>query len=217
CRSLAGAGYNVAAIARSLVFWSELAGQLPSEGIEAQMFQCDVTNALAVRDTFRSIRERMGIPEVLVYNAGAFHGEDVARTSNEVFERLWTVNCLGAFLCAKEVIPSMVQQGRGAIVFTGATASVKPAAGFAAFGSSKSALRGLAQGMARELGPQGIHVAHVVIDGMIWTPRTRQMQGVTQDKTLQPDAIASTYLHIIRQPRSAWSFELDLRPDVEPF
>ncbi|MEJ2345982.1 MAG: SDR family NAD(P)-dependent oxidoreductase [Gammaproteobacteria bacterium] len=170
-----------------------------------------------VRRSFADIRRQLGRPAVLIYNAGAFARGALTDTPVEEFDRLWSVNCRGAFLCAREAVPDMLAAGSGTILFTGATAAVKPGADFSAFGSSKFALRGLAQGMARELAPQGIHVAHVIIDGVIWTPRTREMAGVTAANTLEPDAIAETYLQLIRQHRSAWTWELDLRPDVEPF
>jgi NADP-dependent 3-hydroxy acid dehydrogenase YdfG len=111
----------------------------------------------------------------------------------------------------------MLQQGSGTMIFTGATASVKAGAEFAAFGASKFALRGFAQSLARELGPRGIHVAHVVIDGIIWSPRTRSIHGVAEQECLQPDAIARIYIHLIEQERSAWTQELDIRPNTESF
>ena len=153
---------------------------------------------------------------MLVYNAGSFLMAPLAETTPEEYQRLWALNCLGAFLCARQVVPGMLKTG-GTVIFTGATAAVKAAANFAAFASSKFALRGLAQSMARELGPQGVHVAHVVIDGIIWTPRTRELHGLSESQCLKPEAIADTFLHLIRQDRSAWTHELELRPDSESF
>ena len=177
---------------------------------------CDLTQATGVESAFSAVEAGHGAPSVLVYNAGAFLTSPLAETAPEDFKALWALNCFGAFLCARRVVPGMLDGG-GSIIFTGATAAAKAAANFAAFGSSKFALRGLAQSMARELGPRGIHVAHVVIDGIIWAPRTREMHGLSEAECLRPEAIADTFLHLIRQDRSAWTHELDIRPDRESF
>ena len=216
CRKLAAAGYAVAGLARSTEFGGGLSAEINATGGKMTFAACDLTQAVAVEAAFAAIETRLGVPAVLVYNAGAYLTASVAETAPEDFQGLWALNCLGAFLCARQVVPGMLDAG-GAIIFTGATAAVKAAAGFAAFGSSKFALRGLAQSMARELGPRGIHVAHVVIDGIIWTPRTGELHGLSESKCLKPEAIADTYLHLIRQDRSAWAHELDLRPDSESF
>jgi NAD(P)-dependent dehydrogenase (short-subunit alcohol dehydrogenase family) len=217
CRGLARAGYTVAGLARSTDFLGQLAGAMAAEELEFSGYSCDVTDADQVRAAFEELRGRVGVPRVLVYNAGAFLMKPLAETRDQDFVHLWEVNCRGAYLCSRQVVSAMIDAGRGTIVFTGATASVKPGAQFAAFGSSKAALRGLALGMARELGPQGVHVAHVIIDGVIWTSRTRTMSGVSEANTLRPEDIVEAYLALIRQPRSAWTLEMDLRPDVEPF
>lgn len=217
CRAFSKAGYAVAGLARTTEFTDELAGEIADAGGAMRHYACDVTDPTSVEHCFTSIDETPGEVAALVYNAGAFAMHPLAETPLETFDRLWTVNARGAFLCARRVVGGMLERGRGSIVFTGATASVKAGAQFAAFGSSKFALRGLAQGMARELGPQGIHVAHVLVDGMIWTPRTAEMPGVNEHDCLDPEAIAASYLHLIGQDRSAWTFELDLRPSVEPF
>ncbi|MEJ2381857.1 MAG: SDR family NAD(P)-dependent oxidoreductase [Gammaproteobacteria bacterium] len=216
-RRLSADGYAVAGLARQTEFARQLAGEVSASAGSLAPFACDVSDPEQVRRSFADIRRQLGRPAVLIYNAGAFARGALTDTPVEEFDRLWSVNCRGAFLCAREAVPDMLAAGSGTILFTGATAAVKPGADFSAFGSSKFALRGLAQGMARELAPQGIHVAHVIIDGVIWTPRTREMAGVTAANTLEPDAIAETYLQLIRQHRSAWTWELDLRPDVEPF
>jgi NAD(P)-dependent dehydrogenase (short-subunit alcohol dehydrogenase family) len=217
CRTLAGAGYRVAALARTERFALRLAAEVQRSGGEMRSYACDLTQGEAVEQAFRAIRSELGIPAVLVYNAGAFLMQPTAQTTPEVFQDLWTLNCFGAFLCTQQALPGMLERGAGCILFTGATAAVKAGGRFAAFASAKFALRGLAQSLARELGPQGIHVAHVIIDGIIWTPRTRSMHGVSEEQCLRPDAIAATYLHLIRQHRSAWTQELDIRPDVEVF
>jgi NAD(P)-dependent dehydrogenase (short-subunit alcohol dehydrogenase family) len=216
CRRLAAEGYAVAGLARSMGFGTGLAAEIEAAGGRFTLYQTDVADPASVAATFARIDSELGRVSVLVYTAGAFAMRSVTDTTPEEFQRLWSVNCFGGFLCAREAAIRMVAQGSGTIILTGATASVKPSAQFAAFGSAKFALRGLAQAMARELGPQGVHVAHVVIDGVIWTPMTAQ-QGLREEDCLKPEAMAETYLHLIRQHRSAWTLELDLRPDREPF
>jgi NAD(P)-dependent dehydrogenase (short-subunit alcohol dehydrogenase family) len=217
CRQLAEAGYAVAGLARRADFGARLAQEVEAAGGRIAMFTCDVTDGDAVAMAFMRIEQELGVLSVLVYNAGRFIMKPVVDTLPEEFERLWRVNCLGAFLCARQAAMRMVPRGRGTIIFTGATGAVRPGAQFSAFGAAKSALRGFAQAMARELGPQGVHVAHVVIDGVIWTPLTSEVPGLKEEDCLQPDAIARTYLYLIEQQRSAWTQELDLRPDREPF
>lgn len=217
CRQLSADGYAVVGLARTRHHTDELAAELQARGADALMLACDLTDETAVRTALGEATERFGPPEVLVYNAGAIAMHAFAETPVEDFDRLWAINCRGAFLCAREVVPAMLARGRGCILFTGASAATKPAARFAAFGAAKFALRGMAQSMARELGPQGIHVAHVIIDGMILTPKNRNRPGVSADNALDPDAIARTYLALIHQDRSAWTQEIDLRPDVEKF
>lgn len=217
CRTLGDAGYAVSGISRSREYTASLEAELKDRNIPTQMVSCDLTKSDSVRETLESIIQKWGPPDTLIYNAGAIAMHAFAKTPLDEFDRLWDINCRGAFLCASQVVPLMQSRGRGSILFTGASASVKAAANFAAFGAGKFALRGMAQAMARELGPQGIHVAHVIIDGMILTPKNQQRAGVTADNTLQPDAIAQTYLSLIKQDRSAWTQELDLRPDVEVF
>jgi len=217
CRRLLSAGFHVAGLARSadtLDSLKETAG-----GSERFLgIACDTTNERSVEDAFTDIESTLGPPRVLVYNAGHLIRGGLLDTSPEAFADSWRISAFGAFLCARRAVPGMLDGAGGTLIFTGATASIKAAAGFPAFGSAKFALRGLAQSLARELGPRGIHVAHVILDGIIWSPRTRQRWPDLQDGTcLSADAIAETYLQLIRQDRSAWTFELDLRPDVEPF
>jgi NAD(P)-dependent dehydrogenase (short-subunit alcohol dehydrogenase family) len=217
CRRLAVEGYSVAGIARSAGFGSGLAADIEAAGGRFTLCQADVTDPAGIAAAFARIEGELGRISVLIYTAGAFAMRPITDTTPEEFQRLWSVNCFGGFVCAREAASRMLAHSEGTIILTGATASVKPGAQFAAFGSSKFALRGLAQGMARELGPKGVHVAHVVIDGVIWTPPTAQQQGLSEEDCLKPKAIAETYLHLIRQDRSAWTLELDLRPDREPF
>ena len=136
----------------------------------------------------------------------------------EQFEQNWKVNCFGAFLAVQQVLPAMIERGGGTILLTGATAAVRGSAKFAALAVGKFGLRALAQSLAREFGSQGIHVAHIIIDGMINTPRVRAMASEREEHTLvSPEAIAQTYWQLYQQDATAWTLELDLRPAVEKF
>lgn len=179
-------------------------------------FKCDATDPRQVEETFKSLDGELGTPQLVVYNAsyrtrGPFTGLD----PKEV-ERTLAVSAFGGFLVAQAAAKRMLARGSGAIFFTGASASVKGYAESAPFAMGKFALRGLAQSMARELAPKGIHVAHFVIDGAIRSP-ARAAAARGEDSMLDPDEIARSYLAIYRQQRSAWSWELELRPWVERF
>ena len=160
--------------------------------------------------------------EVAVFNVGANVRFPLVETTERVYRKVWEMGALGGFLMGREVARAMLSRGHGTILFTGATASMRGGAGFCAFAGAKHALRALAQSMARELGPQGIHVAHVVIDGSIDTPFIAEnfperYAKKSEDGILGPDAIAENYWNLHRQPRSAWTHELDLRPWSEPW
>ena len=182
----------------------------------AAAMTCDSTDAAAVATLFDQATQHLGgPPEVVVYNAsrrvrGPFIDVDAAAVAEAV-----AVTALGAFHVAQQAARRMVPQGRGAILFTGASAGVKGYPQSAAFAMGKFALRGLAQSLARELAPQGIHVGHVVIDGSIRPPGSAAADA--GDERLDPDAIAATYLHLLTQPRSAWTWEIEVRPWVERF
>jgi NAD(P)-dependent dehydrogenase (short-subunit alcohol dehydrogenase family) len=159
---------------------------------------------------------------VAIFNAGANFRAPIAETPAEMFEKVWRLGCYAGFLFGREAARRMLARGKGTILFTGATASMRGAAHFAAFAAAKGALRQVAQSMARELGPESIHVAHVVIDGMIDNRRTRERMAdrvgdLPADGMLATDAIAEAFWQIHVQPRSAWSFETDLRPWAEKF
>jgi NAD(P)-dependent dehydrogenase (short-subunit alcohol dehydrogenase family) len=182
----------------------------------AGVFTCDATHASAVATLFDEASRHFGAPpDVVVYNAsqrvrGPFVEVDAAMVAQSV-----SVTALGAFYVAQQAARRMLPLGRGAILFTGASAGVKGYAQSAAFAMGKFALRGLAQSMARELSPQNIHVGHIVIDGSIRPPAARAAD--TKDEQLDPDAIASTYLQLLNQPRNAWTWEIEVRPWVERF
>jgi NAD(P)-dependent dehydrogenase (short-subunit alcohol dehydrogenase family) len=171
-----------------------------------------------VKTAFGRVRDEIGDPEVFVYNAGAFQMGGILEVPPEMFDECFRANCAGAFYAAQQILPAMVEAGRGTILLTGATASLRGSARFSALAVGKFGLRALGQSMAREFGPQGIHVAHVVIDGQINTPRVRERSPEREEHTmLSPEAIAETYWRLHIQDRTAWTLELDLRPAVESF
>ena len=181
----------------------------------AKAYACDVTKSEDVALLFAEL-DRHGAPDVVVYNASArVRGPLLSLEADDV-ERSIRVSAFGGFLVAKEAVRRMLPTEKGAILFTGASASVKGYPESAPFAMGKFALRGLAQSMARELAPKGIHVAHFVIDGGIRSA-TRRDPPDRPDSLLDPDAIAQNYLHILGQPRSAWTWEMELRPWVEKF
>ena len=188
------------------------------EGSKGQitLHDCDTTDPVAVQELFAGLAD---VPlAAVVYNAGTFEPGRVVDIDAEDFERCWRVGCLGGFLVGQAAARAMLDRGAGTIIFTGATASLRGGAGFANLAAPKFALRALAQSMARELGAQGIHVAHVIIDGQIHSERYAHLQDERgPDSLLEPDAIADTYLALHQQPRSAWTQEVDLRPWSEKF
>jgi NAD(P)-dependent dehydrogenase (short-subunit alcohol dehydrogenase family) len=192
--------------------------EISSSGGEALAVATDATDADSVARSFEAVRGALGNPEVFVYNAGAFQMGGVLEVSPEDFDRCFKANCAGAFYAAQQVLPAMAEAGRGTVLLTGATATLRGSARFAALAVGKFGLRALSQSMAREFGPRGVHVAHVVIDGQIETPRLREMSPDRDAATtLSPDAIAETYWQLHVQDPSAWTLELDLRPAVERF
>jgi NAD(P)-dependent dehydrogenase (short-subunit alcohol dehydrogenase family) len=210
-RRFASEGYRIALMARSTEYSRELAATLP----DARVYACDVGNAEAVASAFAAVRSELGEVEVLVYNAGSGVWGTVEDVSAEGFEQSWRVNALDLFFTSKEVIPAMKAAGRGHIVVVGATASLRGKPHTAAFAAAKAAQRSLAQSMARQLGPAGIHVSLLIIDGAIARDGSASDEAVA--KQLLPDAIAESAYMITRQNRSAWSFEIDLRPNGEPW
>ena len=182
----------------------------------ARAFACDSVRVDQVRRLFSEVERQLGEPDVVVYNASARARGPIVELDPAEVERALAVTAFGAFLVAQEAARRMLPKKRGAILFTGASASVKGYAQSAPFAMGKFALRGLAQSMARELAPQGIHVAHFVIDGGIARPG-RPGPSDAPDALLDPAAIAANYLHVLRQPRSAWTWEIELRPWVEKF
>lgn len=181
-----------------------------------QTFAVDAASHESVRRLFEDTGARLGEPDFVLYNAGARLGGSLLELDAAAVERALAVTALGGFYVAQEAARRMVPKGRGALFFTGATASLKGYAHSAPFAMGKFALRGLAQSAARELGPRGIHVAHFIIDGAVRSA-LRPTPAQRPDSLLDPDAVAQTYLAVLDQPRSAWSLEVELRPWVEPF
>lgn len=204
-------GFKIALAARNT---EKLASLCSSTGATA--FSCDASDHDQVSQLFQDVERKIGLPDVVVYNASArSRGPFISLVASEV-EQAIRISAFGGFLVAQQAAKRMVPNGHGAILFTGASASVKGYAQSAPFAMGKFALRGLAQSMARELAPLGIHVAHFIIDGAIRNPgRTEPPEN--PDSMLDPDAIAANYLHVLRQPRSAWTWEMELRPWVEKF
>jgi NAD(P)-dependent dehydrogenase (short-subunit alcohol dehydrogenase family) len=210
-RSLAEAGMKVALAARSVDDLGPLVAK-----IGATTFTADASDRQAVQRLFADLADRLGDAYAVVYNASyRTRGPFVDLAPVEV-EKALAVTAFGGFLVAQEAARRMLPKGAGAIIFTGASASVKGYPQSAPFAMGKFALRGLAQSMARELAPQGIHVAHVVVDGGIRSAR-RPDAADRPDSMLDPDAIAASYLHLLQQDRSAWTWEIEVRPWVEKF
>ena len=208
-RQFSRAGYRVALLARGRDVSTRWSARSPAP---APMPTTPPIPEDAAR-VFEAIRQDLGAPQTLIYNASTRDFADIDATTPESFELAWRVNCFGCLLAAQQVIPDMRAAGSGSIVIIGATASLKGAAGFVAFGSAKAAQRSLAQSLARQLGPEGIHCSYVIIDAVVDMPASRAMFPDAPDSFFaRPDDIAESVFHLARQPKSAWTFELDLRP-----
>jgi NAD(P)-dependent dehydrogenase (short-subunit alcohol dehydrogenase family) len=210
-RLLTKNGIKVALAARSIGDLAELAKETG-----AKAYACDAVKATDVAAVFAAAAKDQGEPDVVIYNASYRARGPITELNPPDVEKALMVSAFGGFLVAQEAAKRMLPKGKGAILFTGASASVKGYAQSAPFAMGKFALRGLAQSMARELAPAGIHVAHFVIDGGIRSA-SRTDPSDRPDSMLDPDAIAESYLQVLMQPRSAWSWELELRPWVEKF
>ncbi len=202
------AGYRIALLSRSTSFSEELANELS----QARAYACDAADPASVEAALSQVRSNMGAVDVLIYNAGNGSWKDVEEITAEEFELGWRVNSLGALVASQQVIPDMKAQGAGNIIFVGATASLRGRPKTAGFASAKAAQRSLAQSMAKHLGPQGIHVSLLIIDGGIDFPGATDAE---EGKKLDPDDIATLAYYVTTQPRSAWTFEVDVRPNQE--
>ena len=215
-RALTKQGNKVVLAARNITKLDALCKE-----INARAFSCDASSAESVKDLFESVDQSEGIVDFVLYNASTFMPGSLTELDPKAVHDSFMQTAFGAFLVAQQAAIRMKNLGGGAIFFTGATASIKGFPNFSSFAMGKFALRGLAQSLARELGPENIHVAHFIIDGRITSPdRELDEESITlntDDSELEPDAIAQTYIAVLNQHRSAWTHEIDLRPWVENF
>ena len=213
----AGAGLGNALVARfaeagmHVAAASRRGGEGEPRSDRIRFYRCDATVREQVKGLFDRVTAELGPPSLVVFNVGIWDPAAILDISEELFEQTWRTGCFAGFLVGRAAAASMLGHAGGTIVFSGATGSVRGGAGFAAFASPKFALRALAQSMARELGPKNIHVAHVILDGMI------AQEGGPSGDPFKPTAIAETYYQLHRQTRGAWTHELDLRPSSEKF
>ena len=202
-------GYAVALLARS----DDYSRQLASGFADARSYACDVGDPASVKATFEAITADLGTPAVVIYNAGSGVFGGFADVTAADFENAWRVNTLGAFLVAKQVVPAMEKAASGSFILIGATASRRGGAKTIAFAPAKAAQRSFAESLARQLGPSGIHVAIIIIDGVVDLARTRaRMPDKPDSFFVKPDDVAGTAAMLVAQPRSAWTFELEARP-----
>jgi NAD(P)-dependent dehydrogenase (short-subunit alcohol dehydrogenase family) len=221
-RRFAREGFTACVTRRNADKLAPLVARIESEGGKARAFGSDARKEEEMVALIDTIEREVGAIEVAAFNIGANVRFPIRDTTARVYFKVWEMACFAGFLMGREVAKAMVPRGRGTILFTGATASMRGGVGFSAFAGAKHALRALAQSMARELGPQGIHVAHVVIDGAIDTEFIRsnfpERYGLKErDGMLSPDVIAEAYWQLHLQHRSAWTHEMDLRPWLETF
>jgi NAD(P)-dependent dehydrogenase (short-subunit alcohol dehydrogenase family) len=219
-RRFAAGGYTVCVTRRDEAKLQPLVDGIRAQGGTAHGFGSDARKEEEVAALVDRIEREIGEIEVLVFNVGANVPCSILEETARKYFKIWEMACLGGFLNAREVAKRMVQRERGTMLFTGATASLRGSANFAAFAGAKHALRALAQSLARELGPKNIHVAHIVVDGAIDTEFIRsnfpeRYALKDQDGILNPEHIAENYWYLHQQPRDAWTFELDLRPWME--
>jgi NAD(P)-dependent dehydrogenase (short-subunit alcohol dehydrogenase family) len=219
-RRFAREGYVACVTRRHVDKLAPLVAAIEAAGGTARAFGSDARKEEDIIALIDTIEREVGPIEVAVYNIGANVNFPIRETTSRVFFKVWEMACFGGFLLGREAAKRMVPRGHGTILFTGASASMRGRSGFSAFASAKHGLRAVAQSMARELGPAGIHVAHIVIDGAIDTAWIREnfperAALKSQDGILDPDPIAENYWQLHCQPRSAWTHELDLRPWIE--
>ena len=221
-RRFAREGYSVVATRRNADSMQTLREKIEAEGGVAHTLACDARNEEAMVNLFASIERDIGPVGVAVFNIGANVMFSITETTARVYQKVWEMAAFAGFLTGREAAKAMIPRNSGTIIFTGATASLRGGSGFSAFASAKFALRALAQSMARELGPQGIHVAHSIIDGAIDTAFIQdnfpeKYASKAQAGILDPDHIAEQYWQIHCQPKDCWTHEFDLRPWQETF
>lgn len=220
-RRFAREGYHIVATRRRGNL-QPLVQAIEADGKTITALHSDARDEEAVAKLIETIERDFGALEVVVFNVGGNVRFGVTETTARVYRKVWEMCAFAGFLVGREAATRMLVRGRGTILFTGATASLRGADGYAAFAGGKHALRALAQSMARELGPKGVHVGHIVIDGPIDTDATRErfpdwFKKRPDDGIMQPDDLAEIYWQLHQQPRTAWTFEADVRPYVEPW
>lgn len=198
----------------------ELVAQIEAEGGEAEGIPCDARDEDAVIALFDRVENEIGPVEAFVFNTGAQHRSSILDMTTKIYRQVWESAAFAGFVTGREAARRMAERGRGTIIFTGATASIRGGAHFASFAGAKHALRALAQSMARELGPMGVHVGHIIVDGMIDSEAVRakfpdEVDALPDGGMLDPDHIADAYWAMHAQPKDAWTFEMDIRPSVE--
>lgn len=221
-RRFAQEGYTVVGTRRNAEKLEPLMEEFREQGWKAHALKCDARKEEIVQATFTHIEKNIGPIDLCIFNVGANVPMTIANTSRDKFFKIWEMACMGGFLTTREASKYMLTRKRGSIFFTGATASLRGAAGFGAFASAKTALRAMAQSLAKEMGPQNIHVAHLIIDGAVDTEWIRQfvlpMRSTRKpDDIVKPESIADAYFFLHNQSRDCWTFEMDLRPWVEPW
>jgi NAD(P)-dependent dehydrogenase (short-subunit alcohol dehydrogenase family) len=221
-RRFAREGFTVCVARRNANLLQGLVDEISAAGGQAIPFGVDARREEQVIELFAKIEAEVGPIQVVVFNIGANVKFNLVETTARIYFKVWEMGCMAGFLTGREAAKYMAPRGCGTMFFTGATASVRGSVGYAAFATAKHGLRALAQSMAREFGPQGIHVVHTLIDGPIDTPFVRErfpelVASRSADGLLAPDDIADTYWALHQQKRSAWTFEIDLRPSVEPW
>lgn len=218
-RKFASEGHHVLVTGRTLEKVERLAEEIIDAGNSAEAMKVDVTLEVDQDALFKHASQQGPISAVL-FNAGNNAVIPFSELTSETYEQFWRIGSFGAFLTAKRALPLLANQGEGSLIFTGASGSLRGKPNFAHFAAMKASLRMLAQALAREYGPKGVHIAHVIVDGIVDAERTRSrlsdyMDSLGDDGVLSPDAIADTYWHLHTQPRSAWTHELELRPFSE--
>ena len=219
-RLFAREGYSLALARRSADAMAPLVAEIEAGGGAALAVGADASDEEQIASLFAQAEERFGPPRIVVFNAAGFVMGSILEATSADFEEMWRATSYGGFVVGREAARRMVPQSEGSILFTGATAAIKASAGFAAFAAGKHGLRAVAQSMAKELGPEGIHVAHLIVDGIIDVPRVRKHMpklaaSKGEDGLVDPKSIAATLLWLHRQSRDAWTFELDIRPFKE--
>ncbi len=217
-RRFANEGCTVGLLARNKNYLNQLVDQFSNNGKTVIALPADLNDPNQIISAFEAYNHIAGPVEVLINHAGNAFWESIMSVSVEQFELVWRTATLSALVCSQQVIPGMLANGGGHIIFSGATSAVRGRKGAVDFSSAQFARRGLADAMARELWPKGIHVAHVIIDGVVDTQKVRQNYTLTKDELLiSPDDVVGSYLHLIQQPKSSWSFEIAIRPHTESF